>query len=145
MTQTPTKPKSMTNSTRNTGLVTLIAEIVPNFIEEQYRSFNPAFEPGVIEVSIERDGEIITGSFYRTGLVFSVVQTEVSKWVEALNEASWAIKITDTCRVLNGDGFHSHNYSKRDAAVITTTINANPGLKVLLADAFNEIAVKSKI
>lgn len=118
--------------------MTLITDIDALFIPHQERSFNPSFEPGVIELAIDRDGEIIRSGFYRTGLVFSIRASEIEKWHEALVEAGFDWKIKQICKVLRGEGFAATDYSDRDAGVITSVINGNDGLKVVLAGAFGD-------
>lgn len=118
--------------------MTLVADIDALFIPAQERCFNPSFEPGVIELAIERDGQIIRSGFYRTGLVFSIRQDEIEKWHEALKEAGFDWSIKYICKVRRGEGYTAKDYDDRDAAIITSIVNGNEGLKVLLADAFTD-------
>ena len=113
-----------------------MADINTLFIPQQERSFNPSFEPGVIELAIERDGKIVRSGFYRTGLVFSIQANEIEKWHQALVEAGFNWQVKHTCKVLRGEGYAASDYSDRDAGIITSIINGNDGLKVLLAEAF---------
>ncbi len=117
-------------------LVTVIGEIVPDFIPEIERHHNPTAEPGEIQLCIERDGTLVTQAFFRIGLAFALLRSEVPRWKAALEEQGFRWEIKDLLPILQNDGQKAEDYSLRDRAIIGSILTSNDSLMTLMHAEF---------